>query len=299
MTTRDGCRGASTQIGHLAIVRRNCVAYERAMLERTKWALLNTWHALFLAVWSMFWMSLAVFATFVLRKPHLSLEWGRRFWSPGLFWACGVKVEIAGLENIDTSKPCIFVVNHQSMIDIPAVFVSLPMNFNFITKKELLAVPFLGQYIRASGMIPVDRRNGPEAVETLKKSAAMVRNGRPVVAFAEGTRSRTGVIAPFKKGAFILALEAQVPVVPLAIEGARAVLPSDGFAVRPGVIHIKVGAPIPTVGKGAADRDALMAEAREAVIKLNLELGGRGGESVMVELGAPSGSRVGAVAAAK
>jgi 1-acyl-sn-glycerol-3-phosphate acyltransferase len=246
-----------------------------------KWRLLNTWHALFLAAWSVFWMTAAILARIVTGSTDITLRWARTRWSTGLFWCCGARVQVDGLEHVDFSKPHVFVVNHQSMIDIPAMFVALPVNLHFVAKKELMSVPFLGWYMRAAGMIPVDRRNGPAAIETLKKSALRVAGGESVLAFAEGTRSRTGVIGQFKKGAFMLALQAQVPVVPVAIEGARKALPPDGFAVRPELIRVRIGTPIMTAGRGPEARDALMQEAREQIIAMNVALGGLGGEAVL------------------
>lgn len=248
-------------------------------MEAFKWKLLNTFHALFTATWSAFWMSAAVVARVVTGSSETPLRWARTIWSRGLFGACGVRVEVEGLENIDVTKPYVFVVNHQSMIDIPAVQRAIPVNMHMTAKKELLSVPFLGWYMRAAGMIPVDRRNGPEAVETLRKSALRVAGGESVLAFAEGTRSRTGVILPFKKGAFMLAIEAGVPV---AIEGARKALPSDGFAVRPEIIRVRVGKPIATTN---IDRDTLIERAHTQVVAMNLALGGRGAEPVVVDMG--------------
>lgn len=262
-------------------------------IDALKWRLLNTCHAIFTGVWSMFWMSAAVVARVVTGNSETSLRWARTKWSAGLFWACGVRTHVDGLENVDFAKPHVFVVNHQSMIDIPAMQYTLPVNIHFIAKKELLSVPFLGWYMKAAGMIPVDRKNGPEAVETLKKSALRVAGGESVIAFAEGTRSRNGVIAPFKKGAFMLAIQAGVPVVPVAIEGARHALPPDGFAVRPELIRVRIGKPIPTVdARGAqVDRDTLIARAHAEVVAMNVALGGRGAEPVVVDMGAGAGAR--------
>jgi 1-acyl-sn-glycerol-3-phosphate acyltransferase len=257
-------------------------------MEAFKWRLLNTYHAIFTGLWSMFWMSAAVVARVVTGNSETSLRWARTKWSAGLFWACGVRTQVEGLENVDFTKPHVFVVNHQSMIDIPVMQYVLPVNIHFIAKKELLSVPFLGWYMKAAGMIPVDRKNGPEAVETLRKSALRVAGGESVIAFAEGTRSRTGVIVPFKKGAFMLALQAGVPVVPCAIEGARHALPPDGFAVRPELIRVRVGKPIATVDAHGApiDRDTLIERAHTEVVAMNVALGGRGAEPVVVDMGA-------------
>jgi 1-acyl-sn-glycerol-3-phosphate acyltransferase len=237
-----------------------------------------------------------VIARVVTGGTDVPLRWARTRWSTGLFTACGVRVQVEGLEQIDFTKPHVFVVNHQSMIDIPAMFVALPVNLHFVAKKELLSVPFLGWYMRAAGMIPVDRANGPAAVETLRRSAARVAGGESVLAFAEGTRSRTGVITPFKKGAFMLALQAGVPVVPVAIEGARKALPPDGFAVRPELIRVRVGAPMPTAGLGADARDALMEEAHRRVVSMNVALGGLGATPVAVEMAGSTGARLSSAA---
>ena len=254
-----------------------------------KWKLWNTWHALFLAGWSVLWMTLAICARVVTGSSETALRWARTRWSPGLCWASGVTVEVEGLENVDASKPCVFVVNHQSMFDIPALFVALPVNLHFIAKKELLHVPFLGWYMRAAGMLPVDRKNGPEAVTLLQRAAERVAGGESVLAFAEGTRSRTGVIGPFKKGAFMLAIRAQVPVIPVAIEGARKALPPDGFGVRPETIRVRLGAPIATAGLGADDRDDVMERAHRAVVAMNVALGGRGADEERCSAPALSG----------
>src|SRR5439155_10774650 len=103
-----------------------------------------------------------------------TLRWARTRWSPGLFWVSGAHVDVDGLDAVDFAKPHVFVVNHQSMFDIPALFVALPVNLHFVAKKELFSVPFLGWYMRAAGMIPVDRKNGPEAVATLARAAHRV-----------------------------------------------------------------------------------------------------------------------------
>jgi 1-acyl-sn-glycerol-3-phosphate acyltransferase len=259
-----------------------------AVLDRIRWAFLNALQACFLGVWSMFWMTVAIISCVVTRRSDVSLRMGRTRWAPGLLWAGGAKLDVRGLERVDFSKPCVFVVNHQSMLDIPVLFRALPVNLHFIAKKELFSVPFLGWYMTVSGMVPIDRRKTNDAVTVLKKSGARIAAGMNVIAFAEGTRSRTGAIGPFKKGAFMLAIEAQVPVVPVAIEGARDVLPSDGFSARPGSIRVELGEPIPTVGMVQSDRSALMARAHAEVVRLNLGLGGIGTGSVAVDLPAPA-----------
>ena len=234
-------------------------------------------------------MTLAIVARVVTGSASTTLRWARTRWSPGLFWAAGAWVEAEGLDNVDFSQPHVFAVNHQSMFDIPAMFVALPVNLHFVAKKELFSVPFLGWYMKAAGMIPVDRKNGPEAVDTLKRAASRVASGESVLAFVEGTRSRTGVIGPFKKGAFMLAISAGVPVVPVAIEGARRALPPDGFGVRPERIRIRLGTPIATAD---AERDVVMQRCHDEIVRMNKELGGLGDDPVEIALSAPETGRV-------
>jgi 1-acyl-sn-glycerol-3-phosphate acyltransferase len=183
---------------------------------------------------------------------------------------------VEGGEEIDWSKPHIFICNHQSILDIPVAFVALPCDLRFIAKRALAYVPFLGPYMWATGMIFVDRGAGEKARESVRQAGQRVKDGASVLAFAEGTRSKDGRIHEFKKGAFVVALESQVPIVPVAIDGADAVLPPGGLRVRPGVIRVKIGQPIPTAGLTYEDRDELIHRVREAIIAQHLAIGGRG-----------------------
>lgn len=256
-----------------------------AALSNLGWFLLNVVQAVWLFFWSGFWMSLGALVGAV-GKQSLGLAFARRGWSPGVHWAAGARLDVRGLDKIDWSKPCVIVVNHQSMIDIASLQLGLPANLRFIAKRELLSVPFMGWYMRGVGMIPIDRGNTAESIARLNAQARrIVDDCACTIAFAEGTRSRTGAIAPFKKGAFMLAISAQVPVVPVSIEGARKVLPPDGFKVRPGVIRIDVGDPISTVGMGPDDRDALIERAHAAVVAMNVAAGGLGATSMNIEIG--------------
>jgi 1-acyl-sn-glycerol-3-phosphate acyltransferase len=255
------------------------------------WAALNTLQAMFLALWTFLWGVIGMAAALVGRQA-LALRIPQRTWAPGLLRASGARVEVHGHDRVDWTKPCVVVVNHQSMIDIPALQVGLlPAYLRFITKEELMHVPILGPYMRSVGMIGIDRGQTAEGIARLKRQAERCHDDcAVVVAFAEGTRSRTGQIKPFKKGAFMLALQAGIPIVPVSIEGARRVLPSDSFRVRPGTIRIDVGEPIPTAGLTVDDRDALMEQAHRAVVALNVAAGGVGDGRVAFELSGPQGA---------
>lgn len=195
-----------------------------------------------------------------------------------MFWVAGSTLEVIDEGHVDYSQPHIFVMNHQSHMDIPAAFMSIPSNIGFIAKKELERVPLFGRVMRESGMIFVDRSNPERAIESLKAGGELIRSGVNIFAFPEGTRTTSGEIRRFKKGVFMLALEAGVPIVPMSVHGARAVLPVGSFDPQPNVIKVKIGKPISLDEFGVDSRDALIATVRRAVIELNVSLGGQGGE---------------------
>lgn len=165
-------------------------------------------------------------------------------WSPLVLWFSGVKLKFEGLENLDRSTPAIYVANHSSHLDTPVIGAVLPFPTYFIAKKSLAKVPFLGWYGRAVGMIFIDRSNREKAMTTMKHAARMIKGGKNVLSFPEGTRCKTGEIGMFRRGSFIIALEEDLPVVPMAITGSFDRLPSGSWIIRPGRVHVKIGPPI-------------------------------------------------------
>lgn len=244
----------------------------RSSLSATlTWRILNFVQALFTALWTAFWVSAALVVLAVTWNHEYPLIMARRIWSAGLLWGARARIEVKGLENVDFTRPHIFVCNHESAIDIPVVFRALPTNLHFMLKQELKWVPFVGWFAIATGMIFIDRKNRLNALSSLRRAAALIRAGRSVIAFPEGTRSRGNDLLPFKKGAFVAATEARVPIVPVAIEGARRVLPCEGwFRVRPGTIRVRVGKPISTENLSLSDNLHLPEIARQAVLKLRV-----------------------------
>jgi len=167
-----------------------------------------------------------------------------RIWSRVNLWACGARVNYEDLDIASRHQPCIYVANHQSNVDIWALIAVLPKRTRFVAKQSLFKVPLLGWALRVSDFIPIDRANRTGAIRSLQQAAQKIRGGRPVVLFAEGTRSAGDTLAPFKKGPFHLALEAGVPIVPIAIRGSGAVFPPHGLAVRPGPVRVRFCEPI-------------------------------------------------------
>jgi 1-acyl-sn-glycerol-3-phosphate acyltransferase len=156
--------------------------------------------------------------------------------------------------------------------------VGLGRPFVYVAKNTLFRVPFLGWHLATAGFIPVDRRNHAAALQSLQKGADVIRSGTSVTFYAEGTRSTDGSILPFKKGPFVFAMQAGVPVVPVAIEGSLNANPKGSLYVCPNTIRIVIGAAIPTAGLSETDRDVLISRTRASVIRQHRRAGGLGGD---------------------
>jgi 1-acyl-sn-glycerol-3-phosphate acyltransferase len=243
-------------------------------MKTLAWATLNLLQWLFVAAWSVLWISLALLATLLTFSRDVALVMARRFYAPALVRGTGARFEVDPLPDIDWSRPHIYAMNHQSTLDIVCAFEALPANLRFVAKHSLKYVPFLGWYMWATKMVFMNRAKGREAYRSLQEAGQRIREGASIIAFPEGTRSPDGRLLPFKKGVFQLATEAGVPIVPVAIEGSHRVLPGNSWSIRPGLVRLRVGQPIPTAGRNAAQRAALMLEVREAIAALQRELGG-------------------------
>jgi 1-acyl-sn-glycerol-3-phosphate acyltransferase len=244
------------------------VAHRESALARWLWLPVNALQALATALWMGVWVSVALGSTAVTRRPRTALALARRVWAPGQLAIGGARLVVRGAGRLDRSRACLFVANHQSWIDVPALFAALPFDLHFLAKKELARVPFLGAYIRSVGMVFVDRAAPREARSSVGRTAELLASGRSVVSFPEGTRSRDGELGEFKSGGFGAALESGADVVPVALVGPARVLPPGGFRPRPGTIEVRVGAPIPTAGLGPQARVELARRAHDAVERL-------------------------------
>jgi 1-acyl-sn-glycerol-3-phosphate acyltransferase len=240
-----------------------------AAAKRAVWTAFNALQLIYTISWSAGCISLALLVRLLGGgRTRLPLRMASRLWAPGLLYGALARVQVEGLERVDWSRPHVFVANHQSIIDVCALFRALPVPLRFVLKQELASVPFIGWYARAMGMVFIERGQAREAASRLHSVVALVQGGDSLCAFPEGTRSRDGSVRPFKGGAFQVALQAGVPIVPIAIEGSGAVLPAAGFKVRPGMIRVRIGDPIPTAGLKPNDRHALAQRAHDAVVAL-------------------------------
>ena len=192
-----------------------------------------------------------------------------RFWARTLLAFPFVRVKVEGLEKIDPSKAYVFVCNHLSYMDTPAILANIPCEFRFLAKSELFKIPFMGHYLGRGGHIPVELEDPRASVRTLLHAAKVVQTkGYSLLIFPEGGRSETGVLQPFMDGAAFLAIRARIPLVPIALIGTREVLPMHGKKFTPGLVRLRIGDPLSTEGLTSADRAQLTATSRAKIVEL-------------------------------
>lgn len=211
-----------------------------------------------------------VFASAVILLSLLGLRRAAylpvRAWAWSLLTTTGVRYQAHCLENVPRSGSYVVISNHCSHLDGPTFALALPHPVYFVIKKELARIPLWGLAARTVGFIAVDRSNSAQARAEMARAVEAVRDGRRVLVFAEGTRSPDGHLQPFKKGGFHLAIDAQVPILPVTVNGSHALFPKAGAAVRPGTVDVVVGRPIPTSGLGKEHVDELMATTRKQIL---------------------------------
>jgi 1-acyl-sn-glycerol-3-phosphate acyltransferase len=182
-----------------------------------------------------------------------------RLWSTLILWMFGIKVRTKGAELLDSSRRYIYVSNHASAFDIPAVVVGIPDDIRFVLKKELTRIPIWGWALKYGHYITIDRGNARDAIKSLDEAAERMRHGASVILFGEGTRTRDGKLQPLKRGAFALAVKAGIPIVPVTINNTFKILPRGSLRVHRGDIEMVFGKPIPIDGnEGREGEERLM-----------------------------------------
>ena len=203
-----------------------------------------------------------------------------KIFSGGVLWLSGIKLEISGLENIEKDKTYVFVSNHSSQYDIPAIQLSAPIKISIVFKKELAKIPLFGWQLSAGPYIVIDRQNVDKALQSIEKAKRTMNEKKfSVILFAEGTRSKTGEIQPFKRGAFNLAAKVGFPIIPVTISGTQKILPKGTLKIKPGTIHVHFDKPVPTENVNSRnDELELMEKVRDIVVynfyKMEAESGG-------------------------
>ena len=203
------------------------------------------------------------------RAPGNFLDTVGRDWARVVLRGAGVTVTIEGLEHVAPEGPQIIAANHQSIFDILAILGWVPLPLKFIAKKEVFRYPFFGPAAKAVGHIKLDRGDRKQAFAAYQVAALeLVESRSHVLVFPEGTRSRTGLMLPFKKGPAMLAIASGAPLVPCYCAGTFGILPKGSFWVRPGPVQVLFGPPLSTQELTYDDRDALTERLRNAVLAL-------------------------------
>lgn len=196
-------------------------------------------------------------------------DWVPRKWARVLLRAAGVRVVIENEASIDPDVPQILVANHVSWFDVLALAAYTPGRYVFVAKKEVRKVPLFGRAVEGCGHIYIDRKDHQRALTSMEDVKKALEKERPtIIMFPEGTRSETGELQRFKKGAFVLAIQTGAEIVPTGILGSRHVMPKHSFLIRSGTITVRFGAPIPIRSVTMEGRDELLLESRQAVERL-------------------------------
>ena len=235
--------------------------------KKTKPCLIRT-----LAGWGLglpitFLTALVVLVGSALTRSGDIVHKGARFWGRAILWLCDIKVVINGLENLPESPSSMMIVaNHQSMFDIFAFEGYFPVKFAWIAKKSIFQIPLVGAAMKRGGYISIDRANSESARLSLQKAAEHLRENS-IVIFPEGTRSRTGSVGKFKKGALHLAEASQVPILPVTITGSWERLRPEHWIITPGVLTLHIDPPVSTAGKEREEIEKDLSIIRDTMVQ--------------------------------
>ncbi len=215
--------------------------------------------------------TMAIVATIIFRVSAENVQIIPRYWAKLISRMVGMKVTLRGGDNLKAGQPYILAVNHQSQFDIFALQGYLDIDFRWLAKKELFAIPIFGYGMKRAGYISVDRSSGRQALKSLYAAADKIAAGASVVIFPEGTRSPDGKLQKFKSGGMVLAIKSGVPIVPVAICGTHGVMPKGKLLSRPGRVTINVGKPIDISGFKMAQKQELAERLHNEVAALARE----------------------------
>lgn len=204
-------------------------------------------------------------------KPYWVYPWA--FFGGGAWlWLSGARVRVKGRELLDPKQTYVFIANHRSYLDTATLFIHTGRRIGVLAKKELLKVPILGYGMGFVNVMAIDRTNRERALETTGAATARIRSGISFGVFAEGTRAQPGELLPFKKGAFYMAVEAGVPVVPVAIKNTDVLMGKGTGVARPGVIDMVILPPVPTKGLSSDDDIKQLVERVHSMVAAELNI---------------------------
>ena len=229
--------------------------------------LVSVWSWAVIALTATAYGLLAILTSWVPPRGRFFLFWAR-LWARSILFLTGVPATIETADEAAALPQAIYMSNHESGIDILLLLLVIPQNVRFLAKRSLFFVPFMGWSMWLAGFVPVDRRRTAKAREVLSGLDRCLAKGLSILIFPEGTRSRDGRVGPFKKSGFLTALKSGLPIVPVGVSGARAVLGAQGMIVRQGPVRVRAGRPIPTAGLSVHARRDLMERVRREILTL-------------------------------
>jgi 1-acyl-sn-glycerol-3-phosphate acyltransferase len=188
-----------------------------------------------------------------------------RLWARLVLWGAGIEIRTEGTETIDRAKRYILIANHHSYFDIPCIFAAIPQPIRFMAKVSLFKIPIFGWALKRAGFIPIDRKNRRTAVKSFDLAGERIRRGNTIVIFPEEGRSREVQMRPFQRGAFLLAIKSELPIVPMAIKGTYDVMRAGQWSIKAGPVVITLTPPIPTAGVSVRDKEKLSQESRARI----------------------------------
>ena len=226
-------------------------------------------HTLVIGIWTLLVTLglgiLAISTAFFSKTGNLPHKVAQ-LWARQLLYVGGIRVTIVGMEHLEPGASYIFMANHQSNFDIPVLLGRLPAQFRWLAKAELFKIPVFGHSMRGCGYISIDRSNRKRAFASLALAAETIRGGTSVMIFPEGTRSSDGKIKGFKKGGFVLSVDAGVPIVPILLDGTFDIMPKGSLVIRRRPVTMTIYPPIETADYTRKTKDQLIEKVRRTMI---------------------------------
>ena len=211
----------------------------------------------------VFWIVFTVYGIGSITTKKGAFNFTVRVWSPVMIWILLSRVKVVGKENLDPNTHYLFMANHSSYFDIPCLFHATKRNLHFLAKDELRTNFFTGYMLKKIEMIFINRSSPQKSAESMRKAVHFIKQGRNIAIFPEGTRSKTGKVGAFKRGGFKLAVNSQLPIVPVIITNSAKAWPLSNFNFRPAKITVEFKPPISTVGLSEREISELMMQVKD------------------------------------
>jgi len=221
----------------------------------------TTYILIWVVLSTIFWGLIAIVTSYFTRTGN-PVHIVARIWARGILFVSRIKVTVNGLKNIDPTQSYVYMSNHQSNFDIPVLLAYLPVQFRWLAKAELFKIPIFGRAMRGAGYVKIDRFNQKAAFESINEAAGKMKNGVSVMIFPEGTRSLDGNIRSFKKGGFVMAVDAGVPIVPVVLKGTWPIMDKSSLRINNGEVSLNIETPIATTDYTRENKDDLIQRVR-------------------------------------